>query len=172
MIKELALIGIVGVMSYGGSKSAFALDVPISASVTGSCVISVETNGTYGQPYAYKLSTTPADGGELPVTRVDVTLANAYKVAFTTPDSFSSSPTLNDVVTFTGDTEVSAVSDATGMADYETDKVEVSDYVDEYDLTATGSTWFKHTSVAVNGGSRAFPSGNYTAYVTAECIAL
>jgi hypothetical protein len=171
MIKELALIGIVGVMSYGGSKSAFALDVPISASVTGSCVISVETNGTYGQPYAYKLSTTPADGGELPITRVDVTLANAYKVAFTTPDSFSSSPTLNDVVTFTGDTEVSAVSDATNMADYETDKVEVDD-TDTYEINATGSTWFKHSSTATNGGDRAFPSGNYTAYVTAECIAI
>jgi hypothetical protein len=172
MIKELALIGIVAITSYGGSKSAFALDVPITASVTGSCVISTETAGTYGQPNAYTLTTAPSDGGQMPITRVDTTLASAYKIKFTVPNSFSSSPNLNDVVTFTGDTEVSAVSDATGMADYETDKVEVSDYVDEYDLTATGSTWFKHTSVAVNGGSRAFPSGNYTAYVTAECIAL
>jgi len=171
MVKEIALIGIVGIMSYGGSKSAFALDVPISASVTGSCVISVENNGTYGQPNAYKLSTAPADGGQMPITRVDVTLASAYKVKFTAPDSFSSSPVLNDVVTFTGDTEVSAVSDATNMADYETDKVEV-DMSDEYTLSATGSTWFKHSSTANNGGDRAFPSGNYTAYVTAECIAI
>jgi len=172
MIKEIALIGIVGIISYGGSKSAFALDIPITASVTGSCIISTETNGTYAQPQAYTLTTAPASGGQMPITRVDVTLASAYKVKFTVPDSFSSSPQLNDVVTFTGDTEVSAVSDATGMADYETDKVEVNDYIDEYDLSATGSTWFKHTSVANNGGSRAFPSGNYTAYVTAECIAL
>ena len=172
MIKELSLVIITGIISYGASKSAFALDVPITAEVTGSCIISTETNGTYGQPYAYKLSTAPADGGQLPITRVDVTLASAYKVKFTVPDDFSVSPALNDVVTFTGDTEVSAVSDATNMADYETDKVEVNDYVDEYDLTATGSTWFKHSSVATNGGDRAFPSGNYTALVTAECIAL
>ena len=171
MIKELALIGIVGIMSYGGSKSAFALDVPITAQVSGSCIISTETAGTYGQPNAYTLTTAPSDGGQQPITRVDVTLASAYKVKFTPPSDFSSSPNLNDVVTFTGDTEVSAVSDATNMADYETDKVETGS-VDEYDLSATGSTWFKHTSVAVNGGSRAFPSGNYTAYVTAECIAL
>jgi len=171
MIKEIALIGIVAITTYGGSKSAFALDVPISAEVTGSCVISVETNGTYGQPNAYKLSTSSSDGGQQPITRVDVTLANAYKVKFTAPDSFSSSPVLNDVVTFTGDTEVSAVSDATNMADYETDKVEV-DMSDEYSLTATGSTWFKHSSTASNGGDRAFPSGNYTAYVVAECIAI
>jgi len=172
MIKELALIGVVGIVSFGGSKSAFALDVPITAQVTGSCIISTETQGTYGQPYAYKLSTAASDGGQQPVTRVDVTLANAYKVKFTAPDSFSSAPQLNDVVTFTGDTEVQAVSDATNMADYETDKVEVNDYVDEYGLTATGSTWFKHSSVANNGGDRAFPSGSYTSYVTAECIAL
>ena len=171
MIKEIALIGIVAITTYGGSKSAFALDVPISAEVTGSCIISVETNGTYGQPNAYKLSTASSDGGQMPVTRVDVTLADAYKVKFTPPDSFSSSPTLNDVVTFTGDTEIQAVSDATGMADYETNKVETGT-VDEYELTATGSSWFKHTSIATNGGDRAFPSGNYTAYVTAECIAL
>jgi len=151
---------------------AMALDVPINASVTGSCIISTETNGTYGQPNAYTLTTAPADGGQMPITRVDVTLASAYKVKFTTPESFSSSPQLNDVVTFTGDTEVQAVSDATNMADYETDKVDVADNIVEYDLTATGSTWFKHTSVAVNGGSRAFSSGNYTSYVVAECIAL
>ena len=172
MIKELALIGIVAITTYGGSKSAFALDIPITASVTGSCIISNETPGTYGQPNAYTLTTAPASGGQMPITRVDVTLASAYKIKFTVPNEFSASPTLNDVVTFTGDTEVSAVSDATNMADYETDKVEVSDYVDEYDLTATGSTWFKHTSIAVNSGTRAFASGNYTALVTAECIAL
>ena len=171
MLKELSLVGIVAIISYGGAKSAFALDVPISAEVTGSCIISTETPGTYGNPNAYTLTTAASDGGQMPITRVDVTLASAYKVKFTPPSDFSSSPNLNDVVTFTGDTEVSAVSDATNMADYETDKVETGS-VDEYDLTATGSTWFKHTSVAVNGGSRAFPSGNYTAYVTAECIAL
>ena len=83
---------------------------------------------------------------------------------------FSSSPTLPDVVTWTGDTEVDTVSDATGMADYETNKVELG-MSDRYDMTATGSTWFKTSSTAVMGGSKAFPGGNYTAIVQAECIA-
>ena len=168
MIKQITLVGIV----LTGTQYANALDVPITASVTGSCIISTETNGTYGQPNAYTLTTASADGGQQPITRIDVTLASAYKAKFTTPTSFSSSPTLNDVVTFTGDTEVSALSDASGMASYETDKVDVSDNVVEYDLSATGSTWFKHTSILTSGGSRAFPSGNYTSYITAECIAL
>jgi len=163
-MKKLILLGAL-------CTPALALDIPITAEVSGSCVIAVETNGIYGQPNAYTLSTTPADGGRLAISRVDVTLANAYKVEFDAPDSFSSSPVLNDVVTFTSDTEVSAVSDATNMADYETDKTE-SGNKDSYELTASGSTWFKHSSTAVNGGSRAFASGNYQAVVTATCIAL
>jgi hypothetical protein len=43
--------------------------------------------------------------------------------------------------------------------------------MDRYDLTATGSTWFKTSATAVMGGSKAFPGGNYTALVQAECIA-
>jgi len=43
--------------------------------------------------------------------------------------------------------------------------------MDRYDLTATGSTWFKTTSVATMGGNKAFAGGNYTAIVVAECIA-
>ena len=73
-------------------------------------------------------------------------------------------------MTWTGDTEVQAVSDAANMGSYETDKVEYG-YTDKYDLTATGSTWFKTSSTAVMGGSKAFPGGSYTAIVTAECIA-
>jgi hypothetical protein len=42
---------------------------------------------------------------------------------------------------------------------------------DIYDLTATGSTWFKTSSVATMGGNKAFPGGDYTAIVVAECIA-
>ena len=66
--------------------------------------------------------------------------------------------------------EVKAVSDATGMGSYETGKVELG-MTDRYDLTATGSTWFKTSSVATMGGSKAFPGGSYTAIVKAECIA-
>jgi hypothetical protein len=77
---------------------------------------------------------------------------------------------LPDTVTWTGDTTVKSISDATGMADYETNKVQF-DYTDKYDLTATGSTWFKTTSAATMGGSKAYAGGSYTSLVLAECIA-
>ena len=75
-----------------------------------------------------------------------------------------------DVVTWTGDTTVKTVSDAAGMGAYETGKVEIG-MMDRYDLTATGSTWFQTSSVATMGGTKAFPGGNYTAIVEANCIA-
>ena len=124
----------------------------------------------YGNPSAYTLTTAPADGGLPAIIRFDVTLADAYYAEITAPSEFSSSPSLPDTVTFTGDTEVSTVSDATGMGTYEADKVEYG-MTDRYDLTATGSTWFKTSSTATMGGSKAFPGGNYTAMVVAECIA-
>ena len=152
------------------SFAAVAENNSINGTVQSRCIISTDTEGTYGNPNAYTLTTAPADGGVLAVTRFDVTLADAYYAQITAPAEFSSSPSLPDVVTWTGDTEVQAVSDSTGMADYETDKVEFN-YTDKYDLTATGSTWFKTSSVATMGGSKAFPGGSYTALVVAECVA-
>lgn len=147
-----------------------AAEVPINGTVQSRCVITTDTAGVYGNPNAYTLTTSPSDGGQLPIVRFDVTLADAYYAEITAPSSFSSSPTLPDTVTWTGDTEVSAVSDATGMGSYETNKVELG-MTDKYDLTATGSTWFKTSSVATMGGNKAFPGGNYTALVEALCIA-
>ena len=152
------------------SFAAVAENTSINGTVQSRCIISTDTEGTYGNPNAYTLTTSPSDGGVLAVTRFDVTLADAYYAQITAPSEFSSSPALPDVVTWTGDTEVQAVSDATGMADYETNKVEFN-YTDKYDLTATGSTWFKTSSVATMGGDKAFPGGSYTALVVAECIA-
>jgi hypothetical protein len=149
---------------------AVAEDVPIHGTVQSKCIIVTDTAGVYGNPNAYTLTTTPADGGVLAVTRVDVTLADAYKVQITAPNQFSSSPSLPDVATFVGDTEVSAVSDATGMGSYETNKIEFG-MTDEYDMTATGSTWFKTSSTATMGGNKAFPGGSYTALVNVQCIA-
>lgn len=150
--------------------AAYAEDVPIQGTVQSRCVISVDTPGVYGNPNAYTLTTTPADGGVKPIVRFDVTLADAYYAQITTPTSFASSPSLNDTVTWTGSTTVSTVSDATGMASYETNKVTFGQTT-QYDLTATGSTWFESSSSATNGGNRAFPGGNYTAYVEAVCVA-
>ena len=160
---------IVVVMSLS-ALSAYSAEVPINGTVQSKCIITTDTAGVYGNPNAYTLTTTPADGGQLAVVRFDVSLADAYYAQITAPSSFSSSPTLPDTVTWTGDTEVSAMSDATGMGSYETNKVELG-MMDKYDLTATGSTWFKTSSTATLGGSRAFPGGNYTALVEAECIA-
>lgn len=155
------------------SLSAFSVigaTAPINGTVQSRCIITTDTSGVYANPNAYTLTTDPASGGQLPVVRVDVTLADAYYVEITAPTQFSSSPSLPDIVTFTGDTEVSAMSDSTGMGSYEANKVELG-MTDKYDLTATGSTWFKTSSEATMGGNKSFPGGNYTSLVEAECIA-
>jgi hypothetical protein len=153
-----------------GSTLAQAENVPINGTVQSRCIIQTDNPGVYGNPNAYTLTTNPSDGGEVAIVRFDVSLADAYYAVITAPSEFSSSPSLPDVVTFTGDTEVDAVSDATGMGSYETNKIEYG-MTDKYDLTATGSTWFKTSSTATMGGNKAFPGGNYTALVVAECIA-
>ena len=152
------------------SIGVYAAEVPINGTVQSRCVITTDTVGVYGNPNAYTLTTNPTDGGQLPIVRFDVTLADAYYAEITAPTSFSTSPSLPDVVTWTGNTEVSSVSDATGMGSYEANKVELG-MTDKYDLTATGSTWFKTSSTATMGGNKAFPGGNYTALVEATCVA-
>lgn len=165
MLKK-AIIAAIGL----GALYANAAEVPINGTVQSRCIITTDTAGVYANPNAYTLTTDPSSGGQLPIVRFDVTLADAYYAEITAPTEFSSSPTLPDIVTWTGDTEVSSVSDATGMGSYETNKVELG-MTDKYDLTATGSTWFKTSSTAVLGGTRAYPGGNYTALVEASCIA-
>ena len=167
--RKIIGLGAIAAMSIS-STMVFANDTPINGTVQSRCVIQTDTAGTYANPNAYTLSTSPTDGGELAVIRFDVSLADAYYAQITAPSSFSSSPTLPDVVTWTGDTVVQTVSDSTGMSAYESSKVEIG-MMDRYDLTATGSTWFKTSSVAAMGGNKAFAGGDYTAIVVAECIA-
>ena len=149
---------------------ANAEQAPINGTVQSRCIIQTDSAGVYGNPNAYTLTTSPIDGGQPAIIRIDVSLANAYYAEITAPTEFSSAPSLPDQVTFTGDTEVSTVSDATGMGSYETSKIEYG-MTDKYELTATGSTWFKTSSTATMGGNKAFPGGNYTALVEAQCIA-
>jgi hypothetical protein len=149
---------------------ATAEEVPIRGTVESRCIIQTDTAGVFGNPNAYTLSTARVDGGDPAIVRYDVTLADAYYAEITTPTEFSSSPSLTDTVTWTGEVSISAVSDATNMGNYEADKIEFGE-TDKYDLTATGSTWFKVESTATMGGNKAFPGGDYTALVTAECIA-
>ena len=166
MFKKSALL--LGIVLVPFATSA--AEVPITGTVESRCIIQTDTAGTYGNPNAYTLTTTPADGGDPAIVRYDITLADAYYAEITPPTQFSSSPSLPDVPTFTGSVEVSTVSDATGMGTYESDKIEVGD-TDRYDLTATGSTWFKINSTATMGGNKAFAGGTYTAVAEAVCIA-
>ena len=166
MLKKASIIVAMSLFAF----SAQAVDVPISGTVQSRCVITTDTPGTYGNPNAYTLTTSSTDGGVQPIVRYDVTLADAYYAQITTPTSFDTSPSLTDTVTWTGSTEVSSVSDATNMASYETNKTTFGQTT-QFDLTATGSTWFKSTSVATNGGNKAFPGGNYSATVEAVCVA-
>lgn len=167
-------LGVLTAILFGpltlAASIAQAQDTPINGTVQSRCIIQTDTAGTYANPNAYTLTTAANDGGEDARIRVDVSLADAYYVEITAPEEFSSSPSLPDIVTWTGDTQVDTVSDATGMGSYESNKIELG-MTDRYDLTATGSTWFKTSSVATMGGSKAFPGGNYTALVQAECIA-
>jgi len=151
------------------SGAALAEDFPIEGNVQAKCAIFNDTAGVYGNPTPNELSTTPADGGVHPIIRFDVAQADYYIAKIGYPTSFSSSPTLTDTVTWTGDAEVSATSD-TNMSGYEAAKIQYDNYT-EFDLTVAGTTWFKVTSNATYGYDKAFPAGNYTAIVTAECIA-
>lgn len=151
------------------ATSAFANEVPIEGSVASKCSIFTDTPGVYGNPTADKLSTDPADGGVDPIVRIDVVLADAYKAKIGWPTDFSSSPALNDALNWNGSVTVSQVSDAS-MSAYETNKV-LYDNITEYDLTLSGSTWFKVESDVTYGVGKSLPGGSYKAYVTAECIA-
>lgn len=151
------------------TSSAYALDTEIVGNVQSKCVIHTDKSGVYGNPVAETLSTDPADGGVKPIIRYDVSVANYYTAKITHPSAFSSSPSLNDSVTWTGGTSVHEVSDA-GMAGYDAAKVEY-DSTTEFDLTVAGSTWFTVDSSATYGVGKAFPGGTYRAIVQAECIA-
>lgn len=148
---------------------ALAESAPITGTVQSKCVIFTETNGVYGTPLASRLSTAAADGGVQPIVRFDVALADSFLGRISYPDSFSSSPSTPDTLTFTGNVEVASVSDV-GMADYDNDKT-TFDNTHEYDLTVAGSTRFKISSQVDYGQTKPFPAGTYTALVTAECIA-
>lgn len=169
MLKKIITVGAISMCAIPFMHASSA-ETPITGNVQSRCVITTDTPGVYGNPNAYTLTTAAADGGVQPIIRFDVTLADAYLAQITTPNSFSSSPSITETVTWTGSTEVSAVSDATNMGDYESNKITFGDTT-QFDLTATGSTWFKSSSSAALGGNKAFPGGSYTANVVALCVA-
>lgn len=157
----------------GASSSVIAENIYIDGSVESRCTINTDTAGTYGNPAAYKLSTTPADGGQVPIIRVDNTLASAYYIQISTPVSFSTSPTLNDSTVFTGAVAVTQTS-SSDMSGYQAASTTPASNMRQYALTVAGTTWFSASSIALYGGGNQtpFPSGNYKAIVLAECIAM
>lgn len=165
MFKKLLLASLIALPTVG-----FSEDVPITGRVTPKCVIYTEVPGVYGNPTPSVLSTLAADGGVQPIIRYDVVQSGYYKAVITTPNSFSSSPTLSDVVNWTGSVDVSRVTDA-AMSAYSTNKREYNN-VTEITLSVPGSVWFKADSKAVYGYNKAFPAGDYRSIVTASCIAI
>lgn len=167
--KALALaIGLAITSSVVGK--ATAVEVPVVGNVAAKCVIVMDTAGVYGNPTPNELSTDAVDGGVEPIVRFDVLQADYYKAVISTPNAFSSGPTLSDVVNWTGSVSVARVSDPL-MSAYDNDK-RTYDNVTEIDLTVAGSTWFKASSKAEYGFNKAFPSGTYRAIINADCIAL
>lgn len=166
MFRPILTLSAIGLLA---TSSVAATTTPITGNVASKCSIFTDTAGVYGNPTPDALSTAPADGGVHPIIRYDVSIADAYKATIAYPTEFTSSPSLTDSLTWTGQVEVSSTSDA-GMAGYEAAKVEY-DNVTEYDLTVAGSTWFKVTSGVTYGVDKSLPGGTYKANVVAECVA-
>ena len=155
----------------GASSSIFAENIYIDGSVQSRCSIFTDTGGTYGNPSAFKLSTTPANGGRAPIIRYDVSLASAYRAEIATPISFSSSPSLSDSSVFTGAVTVTQTS-SSDMSGYQAASSTPTSNSRAYNLTVAGSTWFTATSEVLYGGGNQtpWPSGDYRAIVVASCI--
>lgn len=165
MIKQILALG-----ALVAATQATAVTIPITGVVTPKCVIGTVNTGVFGNPTADVLSTALVDGGIPPVVRFDIVQPNFYKAVITVPDSFSSAPSLDDVVNWTGTVTVSRVTDP-AMSSYTTNR-RMYNSTTEFDLTVTGSTWFTITSKAQFGYQKSFPVGQYKAVVQAECIAL
>ena len=147
-----------------------AAQTEIVGTVDSKCIVISETAGIYGNPSPNLLTTDPTNGGVKPIIRYDVISADYYKARISYPTTFSTAPSLDDVVNWEGGVTVSEVS-STDMSDYDTNKIEYNN-VTEYDLTVAGSTWFTIASEADYGNTKSLPAGTYNAVVEAECIPL
>ena len=172
-MKKLITIGLI--LGLAGcslfSSKVEAANIDITGTVQSRCIVNTDTAGMYGNPNAYTLTTVPASAGQLPIVRVDVSLANAYNAKISYPTSFSSSPSLGDTVAWTGAATVVQTS-TSDMSGYQAAS-SLSGSMRTYALTVAGATWFSVASVATYGGGqqKAFPGGSYKAVVLAECIA-
>ena len=153
-----------------GFTSAYA-GTNINGNVESRCTVNTDTAGYYGNPNAYTLTTLPASAGQVPIIRIDTSLATAYKAQISYPTSFSSSPSLGDTVVWTGAVGVDQTS-SSDMSGYQAASTTTGS-MRQYALTIAGTTWFSVASTATYGGGqqKPFPGGSYKAVVLAECIA-
>ncbi len=173
-MKKLMTIGLIFALagcSLLMPKEAAADNIDITGTVQSRCIVNTDTPGVYGNPNAYTLTTLPASNGQVPIVRIDVSLANAYNAEISYPTSFSSSPSLSDTVAWTGAVATGQTS-VSGMSAYQAAST-TTGAKRTYALTLAGTTWFTVESTATygGGGNKAFPGGSYKAVVLAECIA-
>ena len=171
MNKLMTMFLVLGVAGCSMFSKTVEANTNITGNVQSRCLVATDTPGYYGNPNAYTLNTTPADGGQKPIVRFDASLAGAYFAQISYPTSFSSSPSLSDNVAWTGAVAVSQTS-SSDMSGYQNASTTTGS-MRQYALTHAGTTWFEVTSQATYGGgqNKAFPGGSYTAVVVAECIA-
>jgi len=164
------VLGLTGCSLFASKVEA---GTNINGNVESRCTVNTDTAGYYGNPNAYTLTTVPSSAGQLPVVRIDTSLANAYKAQISYPTSFSASPSLGDTTVWTGAVTVVQTS-SSDMSGYQAASSTANNgAMRTYALTVAGATWFSVASVATYGGGqqKAFPGGSYTAVVVAECIA-
>ena len=154
-----------------GATTAYAANIDITGTVQSRCIVNTDTRGVYGNPNAYTLTTLPASAGQVPIVRIDASLANAYNAQISYPTSFSTSPSLSDTTAWEGAVGVEQTSSA-DMSGYQAAST-TTGAMRIYPLSIAGTTWFSVASTATYGGGqqKPFPGGSYKAVILAECIA-
>ena len=165
-MKKLITIGLMLV-----ATTAYAGNIDITGTVESRCIVNTDTPGVYGNPNAYTLTTLPASAGQVPIVRIDASLANAYNAQISYPTSFSTSPSLSDTTAWEGAVGVEQTS-SSDMSGYQAAST-TTGAARTYGLTIAGTAWFSVASTATYGGGqqKPFPGGSYRAVVLAECIA-
>jgi hypothetical protein len=165
-MKKLITIGLMLV-----ATTAYAGNIDITGTVESRCIVNTDTPGVYGNPNAYTLTTLPASAGQVPIVRIDSSLANAYNAQISYPTSFSSSPSLSDTTAWVGAVGVEQTS-SSDMSGYQAAST-TTGAMRTYPLSIAGTTWFSVASTATYGGGqqKPFPGGSYKAVILAECIA-
>ena len=163
------ILGLTGCSLFTSEVQAGNID--ITGTVESRCIVNTDTPGVYGNPNAYTLTTLPASAGQVPIIRIDTSLANAYNAQISYPTSFSTSPSLSDTTAWTGAVAVAQTS-SSDMSGYQAAST-TTGAARTYGLTIAGTTWFTVSSTATYGGGqqKPFPGGAYKAVVLAECIA-